>query len=134
MIFPTYLDLQSLSCFNIFFVSIVHTRKNVINIFHFWMTQPERKEIPADVETELNGDSKSTNEKGPSLFGSLGLSCRYKRFCSALAALIGPVQKKNFPSPYTISFLSPSPSKPGGHAASPVSKYVSLDPNHLQPF
>jgi hypothetical protein len=27
------------------------------------------------VETEANGDSKSTNEMGPSLFGSLGLSC-----------------------------------------------------------
>ncbi len=28
------------------------------------------------VETEMNGDSKSTNERGPSLIGSLGLSCR----------------------------------------------------------
>jgi hypothetical protein len=44
------------------------------------------------VETELNGDSKSTNERGPSLVGSLGLSCRYTReFCSAFAALFGPV-------------------------------------------
>jgi hypothetical protein len=32
------------------------------------------------VETEVNGNSKSTNEKGPSLVGSLGSSCRYKRF------------------------------------------------------
>jgi hypothetical protein len=32
------------------------------------------------VETEVNGDSKRTNERGPSLVGSLGLSCRYKRF------------------------------------------------------
>jgi hypothetical protein len=30
------------------------------------------------VETEVNGDSKSTNERGPSLAGGLlGLSCRY---------------------------------------------------------
>jgi hypothetical protein len=27
-------------------------------------------------ETEVNGDSKSTNERGPFLVGSLGLSCR----------------------------------------------------------
>jgi hypothetical protein len=35
------------------------------------------------VKTELNGCSKSTNERGPSLVGLLGLSCRYKRslFC-----------------------------------------------------
>jgi hypothetical protein len=32
------------------------------------------------VETEVNGDSKSTNERGPSLVGLLGFSCRYKRF------------------------------------------------------
>jgi hypothetical protein len=30
------------------------------------------------VESEMNGDS-NTNERGPSLLGSLGLSCRYKR-------------------------------------------------------
>ncbi len=30
------------------------------------------------VETEVNGGFKSTNERGPSLVGSLGLSCRYK--------------------------------------------------------
>ncbi len=34
------------------------------------------------IETEANGDSKSTNERGPSLVGSLGSSCRYKRFLS----------------------------------------------------
>ncbi len=38
------------------------------------------------VETEVNGDSKSTNEGDPSLVGSLDLSCWYKSFCSALAA------------------------------------------------
>ena len=32
------------------------------------------------VETEVNGDSKSTNESGPFLVDSLGLPCRYKRF------------------------------------------------------
>jgi hypothetical protein len=44
------------------------------------------------VETEANGDSWTTNELCPSLVGSLGLSCRYKRFCHALAGLVGPIQ------------------------------------------
>jgi hypothetical protein len=39
---------------------------------------------PLTVETEVNGDSKSTNERCLSLVGSLGLSCRYKRFLSCL--------------------------------------------------
>ncbi len=33
------------------------------------------------VETEVNGDAKSTNERGPFLVGSLGLSWRYKIHC-----------------------------------------------------
>ncbi len=36
------------------------------------------------VQSEANGDSWSTNEKGPSLVGSLGLLCRYKKFMSCL--------------------------------------------------
>ncbi len=32
------------------------------------------------VETEVNGDSKNTNKRGPSLVGLLGLSCRSKKF------------------------------------------------------
>jgi hypothetical protein len=45
------------------------------------------------VETEMNEDSKSTNcPSCPSLVGWLGLLCRYKSFCPALAALIDPVQ------------------------------------------
>ncbi len=56
------------------------------------------------VEAEANGDSKRTNEKGPSLVGSLhGLSCRTRDFCSALAALVGPVQNILFSSPYTMN-------------------------------
>jgi hypothetical protein len=41
------------------------------------------------VETEVDGDSKSTNERGSSLVGSLDSSCRYKRFLFCLAALVG---------------------------------------------
>ncbi len=43
-------------------------------------------------EIEENGDFRTTNEMCPSLVGSLGLSCRYQRFCHALAALVGPIQ------------------------------------------
>jgi hypothetical protein len=42
------------------------------------------------------GTQKVQIKRGPSLVGCLGLSCRYKRFCSALAALVGPVQKNFF--------------------------------------
>ncbi len=38
------------------------------------------------VETEVNGDSGSTDERDPSLVGSLGLSCPYKRFLSYLGS------------------------------------------------
>ena len=38
------------------------------------------------VEIESNGDSKSTNERGPSLVSSSGLSCRYKRFLSRIGS------------------------------------------------
>ncbi len=55
-------------------------------------------------ETEVNGDSKSTNERGPSLVGSLGLLCRYKRFCFCLVFSSRPSTTFSIP-------LSPSPSK-----------------------
>jgi hypothetical protein len=71
---------------------------------------------------------KSTNERGPSLVGSLGLSFRYKRFLFCLGCSIGPVQII-FSSAYTISFPL-SPYRPGSWAGccaeSPVSEYVSL--------
>jgi hypothetical protein len=45
------------------------------------------------VETEVNGDSKRTNDRVPSLVGSLdSSSCRYNRFCPALAAPVSLVQ------------------------------------------
>ncbi len=36
------------------------------------------------METEVNGDSKSTNERDPSFVGSLDSSCRYDRFLFCL--------------------------------------------------
>ncbi len=45
------------------------------------------------LETEVNGDSKKTNERGPFLVGSLGLSCRYKRFLICLGCSSPPSKK-----------------------------------------
>ncbi len=62
------------------------------------------------VETEVNGDSKSTNQRGPSLVGSLGPSCHYaiiRDFYPAFASLVSSVQNI-FCSPFTISiYVSP---------------------------
>jgi hypothetical protein len=49
------------------------------------------------VETEVNGDSKSTNERSPSLVGSMGLSCRYKPFLFCLGCSGQPSTKYFFP-------------------------------------
>ncbi len=46
-----------------------------------------------ETELQLRWMGKSTNERGPSLVGSMGSLCQGTRdLCSALAALIGPVQ------------------------------------------
>ncbi len=67
------------------------------------------------VDTEVNGDSKRTNERCPFLVGSLGLSCLYKRFLFCLSCSVGPVQNIFFLTvQYIISILlSPSPCKLG---------------------
>ncbi len=80
------------------------------------------------VETEVNGVSKSTNERGPSLVGSLGLPSRYKRFLFCLGCSSRPSTKYFFSSLYTISIpLFLSPSKLGySLVGSPVSWFVSL--------
>ncbi len=54
-----------------------------------WSERLERGGPLLNVETEVNGDSKSTSETGTSLVGSLGLSCQFKR--SALAAIVDAV-------------------------------------------
>jgi hypothetical protein len=57
-------------------------------------TREAKEGWPMLTETEVNGDSKSTNERGPSLVGSLGLSCRYNRFLSCLGCSSRPRTKK----------------------------------------
>jgi hypothetical protein len=42
------------------------------------------------IESEVNGDSNSTNERGSSLVGSLDLSCKYKTFLFCLAGASRP--------------------------------------------
>jgi hypothetical protein len=63
---------------------------------------------PLTVETEVNGDSKRTNARGPFLVSSLGLLCKYKYtiFLSCLGCSSRPSTKFSIP-------LSPSPSKLG---------------------
>ncbi len=55
------------------------------------------------VETDLNVDSKSANERGPFLVGSLGLSCLYKRFLFCLGCSSRPSTKYFF---LTVRFLN----------------------------
>ncbi len=74
------------------------------------------------VEAETNGDSKSTNEGGPSLVGSLCSSCRYKRFYPAMAALVKILLS------YTVHYFNSFVpiAQQAGQAGSPVSYCVSL--------
>ena len=69
------------------------------------------------VETELNGDSKCTNERRPPLVG-----CRAgtRDFCSALAALICPVQNICFLTAHFFnSFVPIAPASWAGSRAGP---------------
>ncbi len=56
------------------------------------------------VETEINGDSRSTYEMGSFLgwFVGLVVPVPYKRFFPALAALVGPVNKIFLYTPHII--------------------------------
>jgi hypothetical protein len=75
-------------------------------------TEVQRGVPLLNVETEVNWDSQSTNERGPSLFGSLGLSCRYKRnrLLSRLGYSSRPSTRYFFPQ---LDNFSPVPSKVG---------------------
>ncbi len=79
-------------------------------------------------EAEVNRDSKSTNERGPSLVGSLGLSCWYNRFLSCFGCSSRPNIKYFFPHGTLFKFICPHrpASWSGSRAGSPVSKYVPL--------
>jgi hypothetical protein len=59
------------------------------------------------VETEVNGDSRITNERGPSLVGFLGLSCRFKRFLFFLGCSSEPSTKYFFLTIYYFNYFVP---------------------------
>ncbi len=58
------------------------------------------------VETEANGDLRSTNEKG----SFLGWFVVKRDFFLALAALVSPVQNIFFLTAHFLLYVSPSPS------------------------
>jgi hypothetical protein len=79
------------------------------------------------VKNEVNGDSKSTNERGPALFGSLGSSCPYKRLLSCLGCSGQPSPKYFFPHRALFQFMcNHCPATWAGSRAGPlVSESVS---------
>ncbi len=59
------------------------------------------------LDSEVNRDSKRTNEKGPLLVGSWACRASTRDFCTALIALACPVQKYFFPRHTLFQFLCP---------------------------
>jgi hypothetical protein len=95
-------------------------------LVHLLAREPERLErgmALLTVETEVSGDSKSTNESGTSLVGSLGLSCSHKRFLFSLGCSSRPSTKYFFfLIVHRISVpLSPLPNAHQAGQASPIS-------------
>jgi hypothetical protein len=79
----------------------------------FCVKKETREGLPLlTVETEANGDSKSTNERGPSLVSLLGLSRRYKRFLFCLGCSSRPSTTYFFP--YRTLFKFSCPHRPAG--------------------
>ncbi len=69
------------------------------------LTRETRKGWPLlTVETDANGNSRSTNERGPSLVGPLGFSCRYKSFLFCHSYSTRP--STTFSFPYLTLFIS----------------------------
>jgi hypothetical protein len=77
------------------------------------------------LETEMNGDSKVTNDRGPSLEGSLGTSFRYKRLLCCLGCSGQASTKYFFPVHILFQFMYPHCPSTGSRAGTPVSECVS---------
>jgi hypothetical protein len=77
---------------------------------------------------KLNAESKSINERGPSLVVSLCLSCQYKRFLIRLGCSSPPSTKYFYPHRTLFPFLRPHrpASWAGSRAGSPVFVSVSV--------
>jgi hypothetical protein len=69
-------------------------------------------------ETEANGDSRSTHERGSSVVGSMGLTCQYKRFLSCFDSSCLPSTKYLFFLHRSL-FHFICPHRPGGQGAEP---------------
>ncbi len=88
----------------------------ILNVVYTEETRETREGWPRlSFETEVNGDSKSTNERGLSLVGSLGLSSRYNRFLFCLGCSSRPRTKYFFSCPHRPASYADS------RAGSPVS-------------
>jgi hypothetical protein len=89
------------------------------------------------VEAEANGVLRSTNERGPSLVGSFGSACRYRRFLSCLGCS-GQPSTKYFSSRYTISiYMSLSPSNLGRQSCKVACLWMCVSghtPTHSHPL
>jgi hypothetical protein len=64
------------------------------------------------VVTEAIGDLRSTNERRPILVGLLGYHAGIRDFYPALAALVSPVQNKNFTAHF-FTLCVPIAQQPG---------------------
>ncbi len=74
----------------------------------------QRGVAPTDyAEIEANGDLWSTNEGCPSLVGSLGSSCRYRRFLSCLGCSGQPNTKVFFLTVHYFNLRVPIAQQPG---------------------
>ncbi len=81
------------------------------------------------VETEMNGRSKSTNEKGLSWLFRWTRRTGTRDFYPALAALVSPVHTSFFVTVYYFNLCSPRPAiRAGSRARPPVSECVSPGP------
>ncbi len=75
------------------------------------------------VGTEVNGDPKNTNGRGPSLVACWACSASTRKLCSALAALLGPVQNNFYLTVHYFNSFVPN-AQQAGQAA--VLGYLSL--------
>jgi hypothetical protein len=96
--------------------SMAGKKHGLLYFFRLYVNTRETREVwpLLTVETEVNEESKSTNERGPFLVGELlGLVVQVQDifFCLGCSIVV-PVQN-NSSSPYTISIpMSPSPCQP----------------------
>ncbi len=131
-------DSLSQNCSNLWFNLELTCNPSFIYVSY----RPERLERGGPlltVETEVNGDSKSTYERSPSLVGSLGLSYRYKRFLLCLGCSSQLRRKYFFPHSILFQFLCPIDQQAGqtavlGRLSLNMCLWYRLSPNFSPSF